>query len=92
MTLLSGILGTESKVVSVEEVGAEPSAQRTVRHWQAKEIVVRTTPISPVQCDGEMIGNTPKHVKILPAAIQVVTLPPPLSMYGTTEVISNSTA
>jgi diacylglycerol kinase (ATP) len=79
MTLLTNILGQETKDVVAEEVGSTPPLPRQIRHWQAKEIVVRSTPVSNVQCDGEMIGDTPKHIRILPAAIQVVVPPPPLT-------------
>jgi diacylglycerol kinase family enzyme len=78
MSLLSGILGQEGRDVVAEEVGDEPSQQRKIRHWRAKEVKVCTAPVSNVQCDGEMIGETPKHIRILPAAIHVATLPPPL--------------
>lgn len=88
MTLLTNILGQESKDVVAEEVGVKPSMPRQIRHWQAKEIVVRSTPVSNVQCDGEMIGETPKRIRILPAAIQVVVPPPPLA----TPPVVNATA
>ena len=78
MSLISGILGQETKPVEAEEVGSEPSQARPVRHWRAKEVVVRSTPTSSVQCDGEMIGDTPRSIRILPAAVQVVVPPPPL--------------
>ena len=64
--------------VVAEEIGTEPNAARSIRHWQGKEIVVSSDPPSIVQCDGEMIGETPKRISILPAAIQVVVPPPPL--------------
>lgn len=78
MSLISGILGQEPRVVEAEEVGSEPSQPRPIRHWQAKHVVVQSTPTSIVQCDGEMIGETPKCVSVLPAALQVVVPPPPL--------------
>lgn len=75
VTLLAGILGRDE----VERVD-EPMAARTddadlprnVRHWQAKRISVVTEPSSQVQCDGEMIGNTPKQIGIVPAAVRVI--------------------
>jgi YegS/Rv2252/BmrU family lipid kinase len=78
MSLISGILGQENNGVAVEEVGAQPSQARPIRHWRAKNIVVRSDPVCNVQCDGEMIGETPKNISILPAALQVVVPPPPL--------------
>jgi diacylglycerol kinase family enzyme len=79
MTLIGSVLGQEARVVTAEELGAEPSQPRTVRHWRAKEVNIASTPASSVQCDGEMIGETPKRVSILPAALQVVVPPPPLT-------------
>jgi len=74
--LLSGILGQDTKVTSTEPIGSQPEQPRPIRHWQAKEVVVHSTPVSSVQCDGEMIGDTPKNISILAAALQVVTPPP----------------
>jgi YegS/Rv2252/BmrU family lipid kinase len=76
MSLLSGILAAEPKVALAEELGAESSQPRPLHHWQAKEVVVQSTPVSSVQCDGEMIGETPMKITILPAALQIVTPPP----------------
>ncbi len=78
MSLLTGILGQETRTVEAEREGEPVDEARPVRHWQAKDVVVSSTPASSVQCDGEMIGNTPKHVSILPAALQIVVPPPPL--------------
>jgi diacylglycerol kinase family enzyme len=80
MSALGGILGQEGNSVVAEEVGAVASQARTIRHWRAKEVTVATSPVSSVQCDGEMIGDTPKKVSVLPAAIQVVVPPPPLQV------------
>ena len=79
MSLLNGILGQETKDVEAEEIGTQNDSARPVRHWQAKEITVRSSPPCSVQCDGEMIGDTPMKVSILPAALQVVVPPPSLS-------------
>jgi len=75
MSILSGILGQETKVNLAEEVGTQPSEPRPIRHWQAKQVAVRSTPVSSVQCDGEMIGETPKQISILASALQVVVPP-----------------
>jgi YegS/Rv2252/BmrU family lipid kinase len=55
-----------------------PATARMMRHWQAKTIRLQTTPASTVQCDGEMIGETPKLIRILPSAVKVVA--PPLRL------------
>jgi len=91
MTLLTGILGQEGRVAIAEEIGVEPSQPRPIRHWRAKDVMVRSIPVSSVQCDGEMIGETPKHASILPAAIQVVVPPPPLSFNAVANGVRNLT-
>ena len=78
VSLLTGIFGQETKEVETEVIGRNPRQSRAVRHWQGKEIVVQSTPACSVQCDGEMIGNTPMEISILPAALQVVVPPPSL--------------
>jgi len=85
MSLLSGILTAEPKVALAEEVGAEPSEPRPLRHWQAKEVAVHCTPVSSVQCDGEMIGETPMSIRVHPSALQVVT-PPPVSQANSNDM------
>jgi diacylglycerol kinase family enzyme len=78
MTLISGILNPEGKVVETEELGVEPELPRNVRHWQARDIVLNSTPARSVQADGEMIGDTPKHVGLISGGLDVV-VPPLLS-------------
>ena len=79
MSLITGILGQETKDVEAEKIGTHIDPSRSVHHWQTKEIAVRSTPNCSVQCDGEMIGDTPMKVSILPSALQVVVPPPSLS-------------
>jgi diacylglycerol kinase (ATP) len=58
-----------------EEDGRQELLEETekpLQHWQAKEITVEADPIQPVQSDGEMIGDTPVHCRILPRAVQIL--------------------
>jgi diacylglycerol kinase family enzyme len=75
MTLISGILNPEGSVVEAEELGAEPEPTRTIRHWQARQITLQSIPPGNVQADGEMIGNTPKQIGVIPHALDVVVAP-----------------
>lgn len=70
-TLVASVLGQEGNAVSPEEE-APQDVDRTFHHWQAKEILLRSTPAEVVQCDGEMIGETPKQIRVLPAAVKIV--------------------
>jgi YegS/Rv2252/BmrU family lipid kinase len=47
--------------------------EKPLQHWQGSEIEVISTPVQPVQCDGEMIGDTPVHARVLPKAVQILT-------------------
>jgi diacylglycerol kinase family enzyme len=78
MSLLSGILGQEPNGVVAEEVDSASPQVRPLRHWRAREIVVESNPLSIVQCDGEMIGETPMNIRVLPSVLQIVVPPPPL--------------
>lgn len=41
-------------------------------HWQAREVTIETTPAQPVQVDGEMAGETPVTVRVVPNAVRVL--------------------
>jgi diacylglycerol kinase family enzyme len=41
-------------------------------HWQAKEITISTDQPQPIQGDGEVWGNTPISIKVLPGAMRVL--------------------
>ena len=42
------------------------------KHWQARNVVVKTSPSQPVNIDGEMAGETPIKVGIWHHAVKVV--------------------
>ncbi len=44
-----------------------------IKHWQAREIRIESDPPQPVQVDGEMLGETPVSVNVIPQAIRVLT-------------------
>ncbi len=49
--------------------------KRTPKYRQLsakKSVTISTKPVSPVQADGELMGNTPVKVKVLPRSIQVI--------------------
>ena len=49
-----------------------PDNLKLVKHWQGKDIRVTANPEQAVQCDGEMLGKMPLHIRIIPGAIKVV--------------------
>lgn len=48
-------------------------ATKALQHWQGKEVEVISSPVQPVQSDGEMIGETPVRAHVLPRAIQILS-------------------
>ncbi len=46
-----------------------------ISHWQGREVTVESDPLKPVWCDGEPFGDTPKTIRIIPGAVQILTLP-----------------
>jgi diacylglycerol kinase family enzyme len=49
-----------------------PDNLKLVKHWQGKDISVYANPEQTVQCDGEVLGKMPLHIRIIPGAIKVV--------------------
>lgn len=52
--------------------GTEPNPDY-IHHWQAKEITIETDPPQPVQLDGELVGETPVTVKVVPGFVRVLS-------------------
>ena len=49
-----------------------PDNLKLVKHWQGKDISVTAHPEQTVQCDGEILGKMPLHIRIIPGAVTVV--------------------
>jgi YegS/Rv2252/BmrU family lipid kinase len=54
--------------------GKEPNPD-ALRHWQGREIQIECDPPQAIQGDGEVWGQTPISVKVLPGALPVLTPP-----------------
>jgi YegS/Rv2252/BmrU family lipid kinase len=52
--------------------GAQPNPEY-IDHWQAREIYIEADPPQPVQLDGEMVGDTPVSVKVVPGLVRVLS-------------------
>jgi YegS/Rv2252/BmrU family lipid kinase len=44
-------------------------------HWQARRVTIETHPPQSIQADGELIGETPITVEILPSPVQFIVPP-----------------
>ncbi|MEX1018087.1 MAG: diacylglycerol kinase family protein [Litorilinea sp.] len=81
---MSGIISVISSMMGQQRPEQVLNSNQTsqpgiVRHWQAQQIRIEATPNDVVQCDGEMIGETPKEVSVLPGAVEVVVPLPVLA-------------
>lgn len=76
LTVLSSVVTSLPDTLVAEPVrhGAEIESEMAagVRHWQARSIRVEAAPNVEVQVDGEMIGETPVEVDVLPGAVRVI--------------------
>lgn len=63
---LPSLLSVAASVVAGNE-NAEP-----LQHWQAREIEVVAQPGQDAQADGEMLGQTPVHARVIPGAVKVI--------------------
>jgi diacylglycerol kinase (ATP) len=76
LTVIGSLLSSFPDQLGAEPLSGDPvdieQLERGVRHWQARDIHIKTSPSIEVQCDGDMIGETPIDVKIIPGAVHVI--------------------
>jgi YegS/Rv2252/BmrU family lipid kinase len=63
---LQALVAVAASIVAGNE-DAEP-----LQHWRAREITVRADPPQTVQVDGEVWGETPIAVRVVPQAVRVI--------------------
>ena len=61
-----------SMAISVVSGRQDPPA---LQHWQVQEVLVEADPPQTVQMDGEIIGQTPVRIKVLPEAVRLIVPP-----------------
>jgi len=44
-----------------------------MRHWQAREITIEADPPQSVQMDGELAGQTPVTIRVVPGWVGILT-------------------
>ncbi len=60
------LISLAASVAGVENV------PESLPHWQVRRVRIESDPVQDVQADGEMIGETPIEVEVVPQALQVV--------------------
>jgi diacylglycerol kinase (ATP) len=75
--LLDVIIVRDRRIRSWIAAGAGLSGTKLnpeyVLHWQAREITIEADPPQPVQMDGEMVGETPVSIRVVPGLVRVLT-------------------
>lgn len=71
--ILGSVLGLNEAplhLTSADELNSQ--LRQALQVWQAKEIRIATTPVLPIQADGEIIGEGLIQCRVLPQALRVL--------------------
>jgi YegS/Rv2252/BmrU family lipid kinase len=75
--LLDVIIVRDARIRSWIAVGAGVGGGKLnpeyILHWQAREITIEADPPQPVQMDGELAGETPVSVQVVPGLVRILT-------------------
>jgi diacylglycerol kinase (ATP) len=75
--LLDVIVVRDARIRSWVAVGAGLGGAKIhpeyIHHWQAREITIEADPPQPVQMDGELAGETPVSIRVVPGLVRVLT-------------------
>jgi diacylglycerol kinase family enzyme len=75
--LLDVIIIRDTRIRTWIAVGAGVSGAKLnpdyISHWQAHEITIETDPPQPVQMDGELAGETPVSIQVVPGYVGILT-------------------
>jgi YegS/Rv2252/BmrU family lipid kinase len=74
--LLDVIIVRDARIRSFIAMGAGVSGAKLneeyILHWQAREITIEADPPQPVQMDGELAGETPVSVQVVPGLVRIL--------------------
>jgi YegS/Rv2252/BmrU family lipid kinase len=68
-----GLVSVASSAASIAELTLNTDA---LHHWQARNIIIDADPPQSTQGDGEVWGETPIHISVLPQAVNVIVSSP----------------
>jgi len=62
-----------SAISTIESIAGKQPDSESFHHWQACQIAIEASPSQLVHLDGEMWGETPVTVKVLPGVLPILT-------------------
>ncbi len=74
---IEGILELFSMITGIKEESPRVpnpalDASHLVNHWQVKKVLIEADPVQKIQADGDVVGETPQLVEVLPASLRIV--------------------
>ncbi len=57
---------------SDDEILADLEKMRITDHWQSKKITITADPVQDVIIDGEVVGQTPSELQVVPKAVKIL--------------------
>ena len=74
---IDGILQLFSMITGLKEErpqdhGPALDASHLINHWQVKKVLIESDPVQKIQADGDLAGETPQLVEVLPASLHIV--------------------
>ena len=76
VSLVSSITGGEETKPDEQVQAQIGTDNKPLHHWQASEVQVVAEPPQTVQADGEMLGQTPVNIQVVPQAVQIIVPQP----------------
>lgn len=72
---LLDVILVKSPIPSSSETSKIPvrTPKEIIDHWQGREIHIESDPPQSIQVDGEILGETPLSINIIPQAVRVIT-------------------
>jgi len=71
--LILADVGLKSAATVVASVAGKEASPQKLMHWQASSIQIETDPVVDVNVDGEMLGQSPLNIEVIPGVVNIIT-------------------
>lgn len=66
-------VGLKSTATLAASIAGKETSPEKLLHWQASSIKIETDPLVDVNVDGEMLGQSPLNIEVMPGVVNVIT-------------------